>query len=102
MVGRDVSEEFPPRRRAGRDRDRREGALGAARFSGVSFSVRRGEIVGLAGLVGAGDVAVWRSRARSRPAATCTSARAGPVPAEAIGRGVAYLTEDRKGGGCFR
>jgi ribose transport system ATP-binding protein len=106
MVGRDVSEEFPPR----------EPSPGAVvlevvhlsappRFSDVSFSVRQGEIVGLAGLVGAGrtsaglalagDVAA-RGEVRFGGELVCFQS-----PAEAIDRGLAYLTEDRKGRGIL-
>ena len=110
MVGRDVSEEFPVRRpQLG------EVAFEARRFSRpprvreVSVSVRRGEIVAIAGLVGAGRTAAALGFVGAlRP----VHARGGqlmvagvPVafasPSEALARGVAYVTEDRKGRGVF-
>ncbi len=106
MVGRDVSEEFPPR----------EGAPGLVvlevahlsappRFQDVSFSVRAGEIVGLAGLVGAGRTSAGLALAGALASHGDIRFGGEPVsfgsPAEAIGRGLAYLTEDRKGRGIL-
>lgn len=57
MTGRNVEYVFPPRRTgpvAGDEVLRVEDLGVAGRVSGVSFSVRAGEIVGLAGLVGSG------------------------------------------------
>jgi inositol transport system ATP-binding protein len=75
-------------------------------FSDVSFDVRAGEILGLAGLVGSG---------RSNVAETIfgvTPADAGTIhingeevvmssPSVAMKHGMAFLTEDRKETGCF-
>lgn len=70
-------------------------------FTDVSLAVRRGEIVGLAGLVGAGRTEVARCLAGADPhdAGTMTLAGAPYRPAsprDAIARGVVYLPEDRK------
>ncbi|MBB2914014.1 ribose transport system ATP-binding protein [Streptosporangium becharense] len=56
MTGRDVEYVFPPRRSrtTGAEVLRVEGLTVPGRVAGVSFSVRAGEIVGLAGLVGSG------------------------------------------------
>ncbi|NUW45125.1 sugar ABC transporter ATP-binding protein [Nonomuraea rhodomycinica] len=56
MTGRDVEYVFPPRasRPPGEEVLRVEGLSAPGAFAGVSFSVRAGEIVGLAGLVGSG------------------------------------------------
>ncbi|CAI2933409.1 sugar ABC transporter ATP-binding protein [Aminobacter niigataensis] len=75
-------------------------------FSDVSFDVRAGEILGIAGLVGSG---------RSNIAETVfgvTPANAGTIdlfgkwvridsPSTAMKHGMAFLTEDRKETGCF-
>jgi ribose transport system ATP-binding protein len=71
------------------------------RFEDVSFSVHAGEVVGLAGLVGAGrsDVAETIFGARPRTGGRITiSGRAANVrnPADAIRLGIALVPEDRK------
>jgi ABC-type sugar transport system ATPase subunit len=106
MVGRDVSEEFPPRTPApGSTMLEVEHLAHPPRFSDVSFSVRSGEIVGLAGLVGAGRTSAALAVAGALPSAGAVRLNGRPVrfrsPAEAIDDGVAYVTEDRKGRGIF-
>jgi len=69
----------------------------------VSFAVALGEIVGLAGLVGAGrtetlEALVGLRRFRGEVAVKDT-AYAPKTVAEAKSRGVAYVSEDRKGSG---
>jgi ABC-type sugar transport system ATPase subunit len=71
------------------------------RFDDVSFSVRAGEVVGLAGLVGAGrsDVAETIFGARARTGGRVMIAgRDAKVssPAQAIRLGIALVPEDRK------
>ena len=108
MVGRDLTEEFPPRAPTpgGVVLDVR-GLACPPRFTDVSLTVRRGEIVGLAGLVGAGRTSVALAlfgalagvrgevRLEGRPA------RFGS-PADAIRAGMGYVTEDRRRRGLFR
>ena len=70
----------------------------------VSFSVRAGEIVGLAGLVGAGRTDIVRAIAGAdipQSGAIEVSGRRVVVrgPASAIEAGIALITEDRKGQG---
>ena len=107
MVGRDVSEEFPPRQaRPGPTRLTVSRLAAPPRVLDVSLSIRQGEIVGLAGLVGAGRTSAALAIAGALPAASGTVDLDGrPVafrtPAEAIAHGLAYVTEDRKGRGLF-
>src|SRR5437660_8255950 len=67
----------------------------------VSFSLRRGEILGLAGLVGAGRTEVARAIFGADPADSGTILVHGrpahiSSPADAVRYGIGYLSEDRK------
>jgi len=105
MVGRELKDEFPERISVpGEERLRVEGLERKGVFSGISFHLRRGEVVGLTGLVGAGRTEV----ARALFGADSTSSGkvfldGKPVrirsPREAIANGLGLLTEDRKGQG---
>jgi ABC-type sugar transport system ATPase subunit len=101
MVGRELSEEFPQRTSVPGDvaLDVRGLTVGR-RAVDVSFSVRRGEIVGLAGLVGAGRTSVGLALVGAAPSTGTIQVggrrAAFRTPAAAIAGGVAYLTEDRK------
>ena len=73
-------------------------------ISDVSFSVRAGEIVGLAGLVGAGRTDIVRAIAGADvPAAGEVDVAGRRVdvrgPGATIAAGIAFITEDRKGQG---
>jgi ABC-type sugar transport system ATPase subunit len=75
-------------------------------FSGVSFEVWPGQIVGIAGLVGAGRTEVGRALFGAEPARQGEILLDGePVrprsPADAMRLGIAYVTEDRKTQGLF-
>ena len=75
------------------------------RVRDVSFTLRRGEIVGVTGLLGA-DRTSWREPLRDAPGGAGTIRRRGrPVrigsPAEAIAQGICLLTEHRKQEGLF-
>jgi ribose transport system ATP-binding protein len=72
----------------------------------VSFQVRRGEIVGLAGLVGAGRTEIVRAIAGADlPERGEVSVEGQPLrargPADAISSGIAFITEDRKAQGLI-
>jgi ABC-type sugar transport system ATPase subunit len=82
------------------------GLTAAGRFHDVSFTVRSGEIVALAGLVGAGRTEVGRAVFGADPLddgeMRLGGRRVAPQsPREAIGAGIAYMTEDRKTDGLF-
>ncbi len=75
-------------------------------FSGVSFTVRKGEIVGLGGLVGAGRTDVARALFGIAPAESGTVSVNGQRveisnPSDAIKLGLAYVPEDRAVAGIF-
>jgi inositol transport system ATP-binding protein len=75
-------------------------------FSGISFELRAGEILGLAGLVGSGRSNVAEALFGVVPATAGEIRIDGkPVvidsPAKALAQRMAFLTEDRKDTGCF-
>jgi ABC-type sugar transport system ATPase subunit len=103
MVGRDVeyARVAPAARPAAESLLEVRGLGRRGAFEGVSFALRRGEILGLAGLVGAGRTEVARcvSGADRCDAGDMTLDGVGYAPAsprDAIARGVVYLPEDRK------
>ncbi len=101
MIGRELDTLFPDRGEPGTDtvlevRDLHvEGASGP-----VSFSVNAGEIVGLAGLVGAGRTELLEGIFGARRSAGQVTVRGKAVkrnnPAAAITAGMAMVPEDRK------
>jgi ribose transport system ATP-binding protein len=75
-------------------------------FTGVSFGLRAGEVLGFAGLIGAGRTEVGRAIFGAdrfeQGSITLAGAPYRPrSPREAVARGVAYLTEDRRALGLF-
>jgi ribose transport system ATP-binding protein len=107
MVGRDLKDQFPkiaiePREEVLRvEQLTRKGVL-----HGVSFSVRRGEIVGIAGLVGSKRTETARAIFGADPIDSGRIFLNGkPVqvrtPAHAIANRVALVPEDRKRQGIF-
>jgi ribose transport system ATP-binding protein len=106
MVGRTLDEKFPPRRRVPTNETvlevrglRRKGVFGP-----VDFELRRGEILGFAGLIGAGRTEVARAVFGADPVdggEVLLGGRALAIrsPIDAIREGIAYLSEDRKAHG---
>ncbi|MEX6507539.1 sugar ABC transporter ATP-binding protein [Jiella sp. M17.18] len=75
-------------------------------FRDVSFDVRAGEILGVAGLVGSGRSNVAETLFGVTPASRGTITIRGEAvdvssPTVAMRHGMAFLTEDRKDTGCF-
>jgi inositol transport system ATP-binding protein len=76
------------------------------RFRDISFDLRKGEILGFAGLVGSGRSNVAETLFGVTPATSGTIAIDGKEiairnPGTAMDAGMAFLTEDRKESGCF-
>jgi ribose transport system ATP-binding protein len=105
MVGRELKDEFPKETFAqGEEVLRVEGLSRVGAFEDVSFSLHRGEIVALTGLVGAGRTEVARAIfgadkldrgqivLHSKPVTVRS-------PQDAIRQGIGLLTEDRKNQG---
>ena len=104
MVGRQIEDLYTrgPRHPGGIALDVRE-LSGLAKPTGASLQLRRGEVLGLAGLVGAGRSELIRAifaldPVRSgRVSVGVYSGR--PSPAQRWAAGVGFLSEDRKGEG---
>ena len=103
MVGRELDAVFPKRQVPLGDTALSVRDLSNARTGvrGVSLSVRRGEILGLAGLVGSGRTQLAETIFGLTPATGGEIAIAGASvaiasPADAIDRGIAYVPEDRR------
>ncbi|WP_298815629.1 sugar ABC transporter ATP-binding protein [uncultured Roseibium sp.] len=103
MVGRELSDLYPPMQEADFDADLvlEVDNLVATGVNGVSFGLRKGEILGFSGLIGSGRTAVFEAicglaptdggtvKLFGRDAGTMTVAGARDA-------GLAYLTKDRK------
>ncbi len=105
MVGRDIGERFPRTPSSpGEVVLAVEGLTRRPWFEDVSFQVRRGEILGLAGLIGAGRTELARAIfgldkvEAGRIVIDGHEVRLGS-PADAVAAGIAYLPEDRKAAG---
>lgn len=102
MVGREITQMFPKRQvRLGEELLRVENLSRVGYFQDVSFDVRRGEIVALTGLVGAGRTEVCESIYGIAPADSGTIAINNRVvevtsSSRALDLGIGYLPEDRQ------
>ncbi|MCL1812693.1 MAG: ATP-binding cassette domain-containing protein [Treponema sp.] len=118
MVGRELTQRFPKSNRIPEDIAKNEVAFeiknwtvydpeveGKIALNNINLSVRKGEILGIAGLMGAGRtetmlsiLGVWGKKSTGevllsgKPVVTRT-------PADVIKAGINYLSEDRKGSG---
>ena len=102
MVGRSLDAEFPKEyAEIGEVILRVEDLRRPPKVSGVSFELRRGEVLGLTGLIGAGRTETARLLfGADRPSGGTITVRGTTVrldtPAAAIRHGICLLTEDRK------
>jgi rhamnose transport system ATP-binding protein len=103
MVGREVSHLYPPGDAAPREvvLSLRNLCCAASGVRDVTLDVRAGEIVGLAGLVGAGRTELARVLFGLTPADTGEILLNGEritinSPPEAVAHGIAYVPEDRR------
>ncbi|WP_055552716.1 sugar ABC transporter ATP-binding protein [Streptomyces sp. NBRC 110028] len=112
MVGRSIEQQYPRERPASGSASGNAGepllkvrGLGrGGSFQDIDFDVRAGEVVGLAGLVGAGRTEVVRALFGADPYDTGTVEVAGvPLPRHdvvaAMDAGIGLVPEDRKGQG---
>ncbi|MEV9640760.1 sugar ABC transporter ATP-binding protein [Mammaliicoccus sciuri] len=107
MVGRELGERFPKRSHdIGDVKMKVEGLTHDGFFEDVSFEVRKGEILGIAGLMGAGRTEVIQSIFGYRKLTSGQIFIDGkPVtisnPLQAKKLGIGYVTEDRKSEGLI-
>ena len=107
MVGRDVAKLYPDRHAA----EAREPVLQVTGFDvpgyarDAVFTLNKGEILGFAGLIGAGRTELMEGLVGLRPAKGTVNFRGKPVAFtdvhSSLKAGVAYLSEDRKGKGLL-
>ena len=106
MIGRELEELFPVVHEAGQDVALEVSGLHVHGYaSPVDLRVRKGEIVGLAGLVGAGRTELLEAVFGVRKSTAGTVSVGGRhvsrnQPAASITRGMALVPEDRKGAGA--
>ncbi len=102
MAGRELKEIFPPRQTTiGEVRLRVSNLSRPPVFSGINFDVRAGEVVGIAGLAGAGRTEVVEAIFGAQPASGGEIELNGErisssSPSLAVDKGLGLLTEDRK------
>lgn len=116
MVGREINHIYPPRERAQsgevvlevKNWNAYDPALGRLILKDVNFSVKKGEIVGFAGLMGSGRTELALSLFGNPKGYRITGElliNGQPVhfrhTQQAIAAGVAYATEDRKAAGLI-
>ena len=100
MVGRELEQEYPKASLTRGEEILRIENLSSARLHGINLSLHRGEILGLAGLVGAGRSELARALFGADPFGGGKILLEGRgirprSPHDAIGAGIALLTEDR-------
>lgn len=105
MVGRELTEQFPKvEAELGEVALEVENLSRKKQYENISFFLRKGEILGIVGLVGAGRTELMHSlfgltrpdRGKIRLFGEEVTIKS---PRDAISKGIAYVTEDRKGEG---
>ena len=102
MAGRELKEIFPPRNaRVGDVKLSVRNLTRHPKFDNISFEARAGEVVGIAGLAGAGRTELVEAIFGATPATTGEIELIGEKilvsqPSRSVTRGLSLLTEDRK------
>jgi ribose transport system ATP-binding protein len=97
IIGRTLGATFPPKRVAGADETELllvEGLSGQG-FQNVSLSARRGEIVGIAGVIGNGQPALLRALAGRDPSTGSVRVDGKDLSRRALLESAAYMPADR-------
>lgn len=110
MVGRDMNHRFPPRQTKPSDeiilKVRGLTGEGDRSFKNINFDLRRGEILGIGGLVGAKRTDLAEALFGIQPVSEGTIEKDGRLlklrnPRDAKKEGIALLTEERRQNGIF-
>jgi ribose transport system ATP-binding protein len=107
MVGRELNQIFSPKRKAEGDVAFRVENLNVpGLLSNLSFEIHAGEILGFAGLIGAGRTELAEAIMGIRRISAGRISVGGRElrirkPADAVKAGIAYLSEDRQGAGII-
>jgi ribose transport system ATP-binding protein len=102
MVGRELKERFPKRAASlGPVRLKVDGLTDQGHITGIHFEVRSGEVLGVAGLIGAGRSRILNTLFGVNPRISGEVLLDGEPqsiesPADAIAPGLGFVTEDRK------
>ncbi|HRY80503.1 MAG TPA: sugar ABC transporter ATP-binding protein [Spirochaetia bacterium] len=107
MVGRELGSIFPAKGKPGDETVfEARGVTVPGVLEDISFQLRKGEILGLAGLVGAGRTELAETVLGLRHKSAGTFLKDGREldlrePADAVAAGISYLSEDRQGAGII-
>jgi ribose transport system ATP-binding protein len=106
MVGRDLSNAYPPKEPADDEPVLEVENLSGNGVQDISFTLHRGEILGFAGLVGAGRTELMHlvfgaARRTSGTIRVKGQELAYRSPSQALKAGIGIIPEDRKWQGCF-
>ena len=106
MVGRELTESYPQRHHALGEVVLETQSLTGNSVENISFILRRGEILGFAGLVGCGRTETAQLICGAAPASSGKILVNGQVkkiksPVDAIRAGIGLIPEDRKEQGCI-
>ena len=102
MIGREIGERYPHRDvKIGEEVIRVENLSSGKKFHDVSFSVKAGEVLGVAGLMGAGRTEIMQAIFGNLPTDSGKIYIDGKEvsiknPRQAIANGIGFITEDRK------
>ncbi len=107
MIGRELKKQFPERNvELGEEYFRVENLSNGRKIKDVSFSVRKGEVLGFAGLVGAGRTDTMRlifgadKKTKGKIYIEGEEVRI-QSPIQSIDKGIGFVTENRKEEGLF-
>ena len=106
MIGRNVLVERPAANDSGKLALQVRNLSRQGHFGGISFAVKQGEVLGLAGLVGAGRTEIAKTIfGLTQPSSGSIAIFGKPLkpgsPGKTIKAGLVYVTEDRKASGLF-